>query len=77
METPTGTLIFSSGTLSKQEGTDLASVASGLSNDDLRFWLNRFLELPLFHETNIIEEEAARRFGGEWRFGPLFTIEAK
>jgi hypothetical protein len=62
-------LRWDDGTRSKEQGTDLASVARTLTDEDLAFWLTR-LE-PYSGDRRILEAEAARRHP-DFVFGPLF-----
>lgn len=67
-------LFFNDGTRAALEGKDLASVARGLTDDDLAFWINRLTEIgTLYHELSILEAEATQR-SSDWMFGPLFRM---
>lgn len=65
-------LEWDDGTRAKVKGKDLASVAARLSDAELEFWLSRFAAIPLPLELAILEAEGGRRWGADWKNGPLF-----
>jgi hypothetical protein len=64
-------LTWSSGTRSVAEGTDLASVARGLTDEELDKWIDVLRGRTMAHEMSILILEGERR-GRDHLAGELF-----